>query len=315
MQQPTERTPQQHLSLFFLIWTGCFLLFNLLSQGVLMACLGKDAYQEFISGENFTERGIEIVRYLQILLPIGIFGIPPLAYAALTKQHAASFLKINRFPDYRLAGLTVLVAGFSLPVAAWALQVNQGFNLPSVFGPFESYLREMEGQNEKFLEAILKMDSNFDFAVNFLMIAIIPPVVEELLFRGTLQQLLQKQAGPHLAILFTGMFFSFIHMEFSGFLPRMMLGILFGYLFLWSGSLWVTIFAHFLHNGIQVALVFLFQRNVIQADIEHMESFPPYVTVGATVLLFLTLSIFERAARKQQPPNDGERLGEGVLDK
>lgn len=301
MLPSTERTPHQQLSLFFLIWTGCFLLFSVLSHGVLLLYLGKDAYQAFVAGGGSTHSDIHVVRVLQIILSIGIFGAPPVVFALANTPRDWSFFKANKVPAASLLALTVLLAALSLPIVAWALEVNQKFKLPGAFHQLENYLRNLEGQNAEFLKSLLAMSSDFDFALNFLMIAIVPPIVEELLFRGTLQQLLQKQVGPHVAIILAGAFFSGIHMEFYGFLPRMMLGVMFGYLFLWSGSLWVPIFAHFLHNGVQIALLYLFQRGAIPVDIEQIESFPPLVTMGATLFLFLTLSIFDYVARRQNP--------------
>ncbi len=314
MLQSPERTPRQNVSLFFLVWTACFLAFSLLTQGFLMVYFGKEGYNAFIAGTSFSPQDIEIVRYVQIFYSIGIFGVPPFILIFLNKPRDWSFIKMNRLPNARLWGLTLLVALFSIPVVAWMLEVNQAFEFPSAFQQFESYLREMEEQSRELLKSMLNMGSNYDFIITFFMIAIVPPVVEELLFRGTMQQLLQKQMGPHVAIFVTGAFFSFVHGDFYGFLPRMMLGILFGYLFLWSGSLWVPIFAHLLHNGLQVVMLFLFQRGVIGVDIEQVESFPPYITMGATILLLATLSIFDYAAQCKKT-NDGERLDKSLHDK
>jgi hypothetical protein len=170
----------------------------------------------------------------------------------------------------------------------------------------------MQARDEEFLKTMLTMDTMYALVLNFIMIAIIPPLMEELLFRGTMQPLIQKGLGPHMAIILTGAFFSFVHMDFYGFFPRMLLGIMFGYLFYWSGSLWVPIFAHFLHNGLQVVALYLFQHQKIKTDIEQ-ESFPPMMVIGATILLFITLYIFDRIANKENP-QDGERLGESLHD-
>jgi membrane protease YdiL (CAAX protease family) len=94
----------------------------------------------------------------------------------------------------------------------------------------------------------------------------------------------------------------------------MMLGILFGYLFFWSRSLWVPILAHFLHNGLQVVLVYLYQHKKIAVDIDKINSLPPYVTMIGTALLFVTLYIFDYTTQKQAP-KDGEGLGENILNK
>jgi membrane protease YdiL (CAAX protease family) len=156
------------------------------------------------------------------------------------------------------------------------------------------------------------MPTAIDFILNFLMIAVVAPVAEELLFRGTLQQLLQRAIRAHWAIIITGAVFSFTHGDLYGFLPRWLLGILLGYMFFMSRNLWVPIFAHFLFNGLQVVMVFLFQQEASHVNIEE-ESFTPQVTMLATILLFATLYIFDRIANRSKP-EDGERLGESVLD-
>ena len=114
------------------------------------------------------------------------------------------------------------------------------------------------------------------------MIAIIPSVGEELFFRGLLQRLFSEWfRNVHIAIFVTSFLFAAIHMQFYGFLPRMMLGILLGYLFYWTGSIWIPVFAHFLNNGSAVILSFLINRGTISSGYEDF---------GATENLFLIAS-------------------------
>src|SRR5688500_13584974 len=104
---PTERTPRERLGLFFLLWSGCFLLFSLLSQGFLMAYLGKDAYNEFAKSTTLSVEHVQIIRYLQIILSIGIFGIPPILLILLNKPRDWSMLGLNRIPGLQLLALTM----------------------------------------------------------------------------------------------------------------------------------------------------------------------------------------------------------------
>jgi membrane protease YdiL (CAAX protease family) len=89
-----------------------------------------------------------------------------------------------------------------------------------------------------------------DLLLNLLVIAIVPAIGEELLFRGYLQQSFSNWlSNPHVAIIVTAVLFSAIHLHFQAFLPRFILGVLLGYLFYWSGSLWLPILAHFANNA------------------------------------------------------------------
>lgn len=306
-----ERTPLEQLGLFFMVWMGCFLFFNLLMAGLLLLSFGEEVYSVISSSsDSVATEHLNLVRFLQIILSIGIFGVPPLVYMIVSRQRDWSFFKLNKIPPLRLVSLTMLIMALAAPVIIWALDVNQNMSFPSALREIENYLRDLEDKNEQMLKTLLIMNSRFDFMVNFLMIAIVPALAEELLFRGSLQQMLHKALGDvHIAIFITGMFFSFIHFQFYGFFPRMLLGILFGYLFYWSGSLWVPIFAHFLNNGVQVVMLYLFQAGMISYDVDEMPAFPPYITMIATVLLFAAVYIFDLATQKKTTPVDGKGLG------
>jgi len=306
---PKDRTHFEQLGLFFMVWMGCFLFFSLLAAGSLLAFYGAEVYKVISSSGNVGLENLNSIRFLQILLSIGIFGVPPLVFIFICKPRDWTFFRLGSAPPVKLILLTAVIVALAAPLVLWALDVNQNMSLPSAFKTWEDYLRDLEDKNEKLLETLLIMNSGSDFILNFLMIAMIPAFVEELLFRGTLQQLLAKVLGDaHLSIIITGIFFSFIHFQFYGFFPRMLLGILLGYIFFWSGNLWLAILAHFLNNGVQVTMVYLFQRGTISINIDDMVSFPPYITMIATVLLFAAVYIFDLAAQSKST-EDGKGLG------
>jgi membrane protease YdiL (CAAX protease family) len=95
--------------------------------------------------------------------------------------------------------------------------------------------------------------------------------------------------NPHLAIWTTSIIFSAIHLQFFGFVPRILIGAFLGYLYYWSGNLWIPVIAHFINNGLQVIGLYLFQRGVITYNIESTESAPLAVVAVATILMLLIL--------------------------
>ncbi len=286
----------ERLGTFFLIWMGCFLLFNLLSAGLILLTLGKEAYTSMSSATLIAEENLALVKILQMVLSIGMFGVPPVIFIFLSKPRDWAFLKLKQAPSAGLSILTIGIIILAAPLIAWALELNQKMELPS---SLENYFRDLQLSQEKLLEALLAMRGVGDFAVNFLMIAVIPAVVEELLFRGVLQQLLEKSLqNIHVAVLLTGSFFSLIHFEFYGFFPRFIMGILLGYMFYWSRNLWLVILGHFIFNGLQLLLLYLYQLGRISYDINQMTAFPPLVTMISTLLLIGVVYLFDRAARQ-----------------
>ena len=122
---------------------------------------------------------------------------------------------------------------------------------------------------------------------------------EELTFRGVLQQALTKGCkNPHIAIILTAAIFSFIHFQFYGFFPRMFLGLVLGYMFYATGSIWTSIAMHFLNNGTAVVVYYLDNKGIIDADVD---SFGATSNVLLVVLsLVATVAIIVLALRKKK---------------
>lgn len=305
-----EKRPFERLSMFLLVWIGCFLFSALATNLLMIALFGEEAYKQLSAGSISSPDMISALRYLQIFSTIIAFGLPPLFFVLIEKPRNWSFLRMNSRPPFVLLALIPVIMGLSFPLIIWTMELNQGMKLPPVFQPIEQWMRVTEDQNNGLVNQMLSNQTAFQFAMNFIMLAIIPALAEELIFRGALQQLLKDWLqNVHLAIFMTAAAFSFIHFQFFGFLPRMLMGILLGYLFYLSSNLWLSIFAHFLHNGFQVVLLFLFQRNQISYNVDETQSFPPYITMIATLLLIAAVYIFDLAAQRREAGEDGKGLG------
>ncbi|PLX06689.1 MAG: hypothetical protein C0594_06605 [Marinilabiliales bacterium] len=153
----------------------------------------------------------------------------------------------------------------------------------------------------KLTESFLKVHSIGDFLVNILMIAIIPAIGEELLFRGIIQKLLiEWTRKTWLGIVLTAIIFSAIHFQFYGFIPRFLLGMLFGYLLIWSKNIWLPIFAHFINNGTAVFVAFLISKNSITKEAETVGSTGDSLIYGVFSLMicgFLLFLLFKKTHR------------------
>jgi len=129
------------------------------------------------------------------------------------------------------------------------------------------------------------------------MIAIIPAIGEELFFRGVMQRIFSDWfKNMHVAIFFTAFLFAAIHMQFYGMLPRMMLGVLFGYLYYWTGSLWVPVFAHFLNNGAAVIVSYLSSRGFISSGYEDFGATNNFFLIAGSIVFtsFLLFMVYQK---------------------
>ena len=158
-------------------------------------------------------------------------------------------------------------------------------------------MKATEKEAAKLTEAFMQMPTVGSFLFNMLMIAVLPAIGEEFMFRGLIQRLLKEWLGNiHVAILIAALLFSAMHMQFYGFLPRLMLGIVFGYLFYWTGSLWIPIFAHFIQNGLVVTVTYLGQQGIIGGDYENFGSTGniPVILVSLIISAFILYILRKR---------------------
>lgn len=255
-------------------------LSTLLLFGLLMVIKGFEAGQaqayltELAASPAQSPSGWYELMLLQAVNHLGTFLFPALLYwYTIEKRTWATF---NPRPFAMGSSfLIVLIVIFFMAFDGLIIEWNQNIHLPETLAPLEQWIRD----KEKGLEGITKYLTTFktvgQLVVALLVIAVIPAIGEETLFRGLLQRNFTYWTNNvHVGIWLSAALFSAIHVQFLGFFPRMLLGALFGYLYVWSGNLWVPILAHFVNNGFTVLMVFLFQRKVISIDIESTESVP-----------------------------------------
>lgn len=194
------------------------------------------------------------------------------------RQRVWSFLQLDRAPQAGLTGLSILWVLVSFPFAQSLYWLNRQLPMPE-------YFSRMEESATRLLEVIMTMNTPGELALNILVIGVAPAIGEELIFRGILQRRLQDIISPVAAVWITAFIFSAIHLQFAGFLPRMLLGALLGYAFLWSRNLWVPIIAHFFFNASQVIGQYMYGEQISQLEVEGPDE--PYWLSGLFSLVLL----------------------------
>ena len=212
------------------------------------------------------------MRIGQGISSIMMFVVPPIVYYFVTrKEHQMrdlGFRGINKpWPLFLL--IAVALVFVSMPVTNQLTVWNENMHLGGAFEKIEDILKTLEETAAAATEKLLNVDTIGGLLVNLVVIALIPAVGEELTFRGVLQQGLTRRMNPHVAIILSSAIFSFIHFQFYGFLPRMFLGMVLGYMFYTSGALWTSMLMHFLNNGSAVVVYYLNNKGVINVDVDH----------------------------------------------
>ncbi len=229
---------------------------------------------------------------------IGLFLAPALLLSIIERKRISSFYGINA-PTTSLLWLVAVLSLCWMPIMAFANEWNQSMVFPDFLKGIEKWMREMEDQNAATTQAILKMKTPLDLVVNILVIAVTPAICEEFIFRGALQRtVVRLKSNPHVAIWLSAIIFSAIHFQFYGFIPRMLLGAAFGYIYYFTGSIWYAVFAHFLNNAYAVISAYVLQsQNKSYTDAKTMDMHWAAYLISAILTLALFKFLKDRTAK------------------
>jgi len=245
---------------------------------------------------NIDMESIGVLKFLQLFNTLGLFIIPAILFSWLFIQKPIESLKLNRALSIEnIVWITILF--FSLiPITNWLVELNGNMQLPEILKGVEEWMRSSEDRAADLTKAFLKMDSINDLLYNLFLIAVLPAIGEELIFRGIIQRSInESNKNYHWGVWISAILFSALHMQFYGFIPRLFLGAFFGYLYVWTRTLWAPIFAHFLNNGMAVLLTYIYGHETIEKGIDQLGTtedtygYLAFAVVVFSVLLYLFL--------------------------
>lgn len=194
-----------------------------------------------------------------------------LAWKICFKQKPLVFIEADTLPTWKMLGFAVVVYALAIPALNQIVYWNQEIHLPEMFASFEEWCREMERLAEEQTEGLLSSTSIFDTLMNILIIAVLTGIGEEFFFRGGLQRMLiYCDINHHVAIWTAAVVFSAIHFQFFGFIPRVLLGAWFGYLYYWSESIWLNAFAHALNNSLVIVSAWLINMGYLSEEFDML---------------------------------------------
>lgn len=231
--------------------------------------------------------GLNTLRFIQISSQIFTFVLPPIIYALLVKENPLDSLGCKRATTlWILIGVAMIFA--IMPLNSIFAEWNAGLKLPESMSALEKLMKDLQEAAAAMTERFVNVNNIGGLMLNLFMIAGLAALGEELLFRSIIQTSLIKVCkNAHIGIFIASAIFSFIHFEFYGFLPRLVLGLLLGYMFFYSKSIWVPMAMHFANNGTVVFIYYLNNKGITNIDVD---------TFGQTNTAVLILSILVMTA-------------------
>ena len=285
---------QLSLLLAFVIAGYCIFSFFMLLFGMTFlkeADLGEIFSLSSDSPGNF----LSFLKWMQGFVQVGIMLIPALIFAYFYGKKPFKMLKINKTNPSWAIWIAIVIPFIVLPLVGVLAEWNNAMKFPAFLASLEQYLRNMETSAAEMTKIFLHAETVQGLLLNILIIAIIPAISEEFLFRGVLQNIFKQWfRNIHWAVIVTALVFSAVHGQFFGFLPRFVLGLMLGYLFVMTRSIWAPTIAHFVNNGTATIVAFLQSQGVIETSAEEFGTMKNaemwgLISAAATVAIFYLL--------------------------
>lgn len=262
----------KRIGMLFCTWVICYLFVSLI-VGLLLA-------------SELTTAKLTVALVLQQVL---LFIAPAIITAVVISRRPAELMMINRRPGIANILIVFMILVASMPVMNEIIAWNQSMTLPDSMAEVERWMRETEQSAADSIGLITSIPSVDGLILSILLLGFMAGFSEELFFRGSLQRIISTSSvGRHAAVWITAFIFSAVHLQFFGFVPRLLLGAFFGYLALWSGSLWLAIAGHMLNNSMAAILMWIKLRSGGAYDIEAATT----TATGGGSMILLCSAVF-----------------------
>lgn len=282
-----ERIAQYNSLSILLITIGLVivntLIFNYMGRFLAQQIWDVDVTYLVKGNMEFNRPHSSALRFTQFLSQGGGFILSVIIVIQLMKRKFIEFTGLNKQPLWKWFGISLLFFFCMLPSLEWLVEWNRGWSLPA---ELEEQMRLFHENNMKIYDIMLHYNTGIDLWINLVVVAVMPAISEELLFRGLILRIFRSMFGNiHAAIWMTAIVFAGIHLQAYNIVPMIMMAAIFGYVYYFTGSLWVPILLHFLNNASYI----LMKRYDVASDSAAIEPIYVLAFLAAGILLFAFL--------------------------
>ncbi len=256
-------TPWEKIALFIALCFLSSLLFGLLGASIASPLFGVDVYN-YNELTNLSDKdSIRTVKMLNFLFHLGTFILPSFLFAKLGAFEPNDYLLTKKQIQLKPLLIVILLFFAIIVLNDWFASINAQLDLSFISKDLQVDIYYNQLVQDKSIYAYIGTTWR-SFGLNIFLLAVIPAIGEEFVFRGILQNLIAKASQKiHLSVWFTAFLFAFIHFQFMDFLPRFFLGAAFGYVVILTGKIWYSMLLHFLNNALAVFILFGIRKGFI----------------------------------------------------
>jgi uncharacterized protein len=238
------------------------------------------------------------LRWMQFITTLFLFFLPPVIYAAVCHKRPFVHLGFKSLLDIRSVGVVILIMLAALPMVSTLQDLTE--MLPWSKATLLKFKLAEDAYNQQ-VAVIARMDNFWDYLISVVMIAFLPAMFEEILFRGAIQNLFSRWFKmPVLGIVITAIIFSAIHGSYLGFLSRFALGFVLGWMFYRTGNIWLNIIGHFFNNAFAITALYIYSKPGEKLDPSKMEDhFPLWIGLVSIIAVYTLFILFEKVSSKE----------------
>lgn len=274
---------------------GLFVVATLVGVSILGKMTGISVFQlqDSASWDLTNPAMMTFIRGMILLQFLFLFALPSLLFSYFSDPHPMQYLGLRQPSKhiYWILGIAVIIIAY--PFVEYIGYWNQ--KIP-ISGRTGQWMKGMEEEATRQIAAMLKVRTPAELFKNLIFISLFAGIGEELFFRGILQRMfIRLTKNPWMGIVLTAAVFSGIHFQFYGFFPRLLLGILLGAIYWYSGSLWVAILCHFLYDAAVIIAIYFNPQLLQTPDAGLMQQagtpsvFVALASLGFTIMLLLQM--------------------------
>ena len=283
------KAPGTQFLILISIALASFFLIGILGTVVLSKISGMDL--ETMSDSSKWDYNsptlITVIRGMQIIQFVSLFLIPTFICAWLFSTDSKKYLGLKKPSNMAYFVVAAGILLLSLPLVSFLGELNRNVQFPAGIA---NWMKAQEDEAAKTIKALLSKHTIKDLILNIVCIAGLAAVGEELLFRGVAQRLLIKWfKSPWAGIIIAAFLFSAMHVQFYGFLPRFVLGILLGVIYWYSGSLWTAMLAHFIYDAALIVLVYFNPESLNDENTLNLSNIALGAAISFALVVFLVI--------------------------
>lgn len=284
------------MAVLFVLMVVCLIMFQAAVKYTLPLLFGiNDADAFMANAAQQINYPLALIYYQAMCSSIGFFLVPVIMYHLIFGYNLVAETGIKILPQAKYWLIAIAIMAMAAIFTQLLVQINMAIPLKGQW----AQLRTMQEQIDKIIDAFFSDRSITRLLVLTFVMALLPAVAEEFCFRGTIQNTLSRtNLGPIWGIMVTGLTFSLVHFEFDNFLAIWCMGIVLGFVYYYSGSIWVSITVHFLNNFVVVLGRFAYLKGWVHFDLAGTEALPLYLTLPAGVLMIAGLLLLRKWSGK-----------------